>query len=91
MLIVGYVAAPAIGAIQDSYIATYLADNAEATAEAAAAYAGKMAFRWIAALAIPLALVFFNLNKKYGHVAAASVGSNTETTATESNQMQSSH
>ncbi|MBT5739185.1 MAG: hypothetical protein HN891_04620 [Planctomycetes bacterium] len=91
MLVVGYVAAPAIGAIQDSYIAAYMVDNVGATAEAAAAYAGKMAFRWIAALAIPLALVFFNLNKKYGHVAAASVGSNKESTGSKSNQMQNSY
>ena len=132
MLVVGYIGAPAIGAIQDNYKPAYVIESqgysslpfelvtakdaegnsppsidaqlvaglidqgvikteAVAVVKAAGDYAGKMAFRWIAALAIPLALVFFNLNKKYGHVAAASVGSNKETIATESNQMQSSH
>jgi hypothetical protein len=65
--------------------------DAEKVVKSAITFAGKMSFRWIAALAIPLALVFFNLHKKYGHVAAVSVGSSKETTATESNQMQSSH
>ena len=36
----------------------------------ATAYAGKMAFRWIAALAIPLALIFNGLNQKYGSGSA---------------------
>ncbi len=64
MLVVGYAAAPAIGAIQEYYIAQF--DAAPVEGMTAAAYGGKMAFRWVAALAIPLALVFFNLNKRFG-------------------------
>ena len=64
MLVVGYIALPGIGALTDYY--TEMALNAGQEKTAASAYAGKMAFRWIAALAIPLALVFHNLNQKYG-------------------------
>ena len=71
MLVVGYAAAPAIGAIQEYYINQFNAAPVEGMT--AAAYGGKMAFRWVAALAIPLALVFFNLNKRFGNVALPAV------------------
>ena len=64
---------PSIGAIQEYYIAQF--DAAPVEGMTAAAYGGKMAFRWVAALAIPLALVFFNLNKRFGNVPAVSIGS----------------
>ncbi len=132
MLVVGYISAPAIGAVQDHYLVAQIngahgwaelpfelvsdldaegnppasvgeqiqaglvaqgTDGAAATAEvnAASGYAGKMAFRWIAALAIPLALVFFNLNKKYGNVAAVQSGSRDDTADNQSSQMQNSY
>ncbi len=72
MLVVGYVAVPGVGALQEHY--TALAMDAGQEKAAAAAYAGKMAFRWIAVLAIPLALVFYRLNQRYG--SGASVGAN---------------
>lgn len=90
MLIVGYVAAPAIGAIQEYYIDTFAAANPEAAADAVTAYAGKMAFRWVAALAIPLALVFFNLNKRFGNVAASAVGSSSSVADNEPKEVQNS-
>ncbi|MGE4633378.1 MAG: MFS transporter [Planctomycetota bacterium] len=90
MLVVGYAAAPAIGAIQEYYINTFAAANPAAAADAATAYAGKMAFRWVAALAIPLALLFFNLNKRFGNVAASAVGSSSSVADNEPKEVQNS-
>ncbi|OUU22835.1 MAG: hypothetical protein CBC13_06995 [Planctomycetia bacterium TMED53] len=64
MLVVGYIAVPGVGALTQHYTAAAI--EAGQGEVAASAYGGKMAFRWIAALAIPLALVFHNLNQRYG-------------------------
>ncbi len=90
MLVVGYVAAPAIGAVQDYYIAAFNAANPAAAEGVATAYAGKMAFRWIAALAIPLAFVFFNLNKRFGNVPATAVGTSNNVSGNEPKEIQNS-
>ena len=67
MLVVGYVTVPGVGMIQDYYKeVALLAGEGES---AAMAYAGKMAFRWVAALAIPLVLVFNQLNNRFGKVS----------------------
>ena len=71
MLVVGYIAVPGVGAMTDHYREVAL--NAGEESAAATAYAGKMAFRWIAALAIPLALVFHRLNQRYGATVAENV------------------
>lgn len=68
MLVVGYLAVPGIGALTEYYTEAALSSGMEKAD--ATAYAGKMAFRWIAALAIPLALIFNGLNQKYGSGAA---------------------
>ena len=68
MLVVGYLAVPGIGALTEYYTEVALSSGMEKAD--ATAYAGKMAFRWIAALAIPLALIFNGLNQKYGSGAA---------------------
>ena len=131
MLVAGYVAMPAIGAIQDNYLIAQVNEgqgwtslpfelvtendadgnppaaidaqiqagliaqgvagaDAENVVKSASLFAGRMSFRWIAALAIPLALVFFNLHKRFGNVPVVSVGSSSRATGNEQIEVQNS-
>ncbi len=90
MLVVGYVSAPAIGWVVEYYTAAFTAANPGAGVDVVAAYANKMAFRWVAALAIPLALVFFKLHKQYGNVGASAVGNSSNVVGNEPKEVQNS-